>query len=820
MATVGANGEVIYDLNATTQNLINNAANNNLSNLTNAGNTVISGIADKSVKVVQGTNTTVKSNTVANSDGTSTTTYTVNADKSTTSVSSALDMTSTTTADSDGVKTTDYALDLSATTKDNIQKGVDAKDIVDTQGLTFTGDSGTTGVKKLGDTVAVVGGSNITTTATTSGVQVELNKDIDLGSTGSITTGNTVINTDGLTNGNTTLNGNGLSITGGPSVTTSGIDAGNQVISNVATPVNSTDAVNKSYVDDGRTKVTSNNNSVTVNHNTATNTYDLAIDTSNIANTTNLTYKANGTNAQTTTLANGLDFKDGTSTVATVGANGEVRYDLKDRVSLGTDPTKQIVLDSTTGKISVGDKVTIDGTTGDSKFGKVSINGEAGTITGLTNTEWDVENPVAESGRAATEDQLKKVNDGLNTKISNLDDKITNTSNELINKGLNFGANSGGTVTNKLGSEVKIVGTGTKEDEKYSSSNIKTKVSQAADGKTTIEVMLDKELTADKLKVGKEGTDGVDGSIAVDGKDGSGVIINGKDGSIGLKGTNGTNALTIKGENGTDGVDGANGAAGKTRIVYERENPDGTKAKEEVATLNDGMKYGGDTGNAIKKKLNEQVSIVGGIKDEEKLSKSPNVGVISDGANNLTIRLAKDLKDLSTITLVDESGNKTTINNSGMTISTTTADGTTKTVSLTENGLNNGGNKITNVASGEDETDAVNVSQLNEVKNVVNNHADAIINNAKKIDKLDSEMRHGFANAAAMATLKYMEIGVNQVTVGAALGTYKGTQAVAVGVQGAPTEDTRVHAQVSVSPGRNSTETMAGIGAAWRFNVK
>ncbi len=85
-----------------------------------------------------------------------------------------------------------------------------------------------------------------------------------------------------------------------------------------------------------------------------------------------------------------------------------------------------------------------------------------------------------------------------------LNQNITNITNEAIKgKGLYFGANSGATVLNKLGSTVKIQGEGTKADSEYSGKNVKTKVSQDASGNTIIDVMLDKELSADKVIVGK-----------------------------------------------------------------------------------------------------------------------------------------------------------------------------------------------------------------------------------------------------------------------------------------------------------------------------
>ena len=159
-------------------------------------------------------------------------------------------------------------------------------------------------------------------------------------------------------------------------------------------------------------------------------------------------------------------------------------------------------------------------------------------------------------------------------------------------------------------------------------------------GQATYDLKLNDEIT-----VGKDGAAGKDGSIGVKGKDGSAVAINGKDGSIGLNGANGANGLTIKGGDGKPGVDGTN----ITRLVIEEK--DGTK--HDVATLDDGMKYGGDTGNVIQKKLNEQVNVIGGITDTNKLTTEDNLGVVSDGSNNLKVRLAKALKGLESVTTGD-----------------------------------------------------------------------------------------------------------------------------------------------------------------------
>ena len=210
-------------------------------------------------------------------------------------------------------------------------------------------------------------------------------------------------------------------------------------------------------------------------------------------------------------------------------------------------------------------------------------------------------------------------------------------------------------------------------------------------GQATYDLKLNDEIT-----VGKDGAAGKDGSIGVKGKDGSAVAINGKDGSIGLNGANGANGLTMKSGDAKPAVDGTN----VTRLVLEEK--DGTK--HDVATLDDGMKYGGDTGNVIKKKLNEQVNVIGGITDTNKLTTEDNLGVVSDGSNNLKVRLAKALKGLESVTTGD-----TVMNNNGVTINNGAAG---NTVSLTKDGLDNGGNKITNVADGTDPKDAVNKSQL------------------------------------------------------------------------------------------------------------
>ena len=109
-------------------------------------------------------------------------------------------------------------------------------------------------------------------------------------------------------------------------------------------------------------------------------------------------------------------------------------------------------------------------------------------------------------------------------------------------------------------------------------------------------------------------------------------MINGKDGSIGLNGKDGKNGVTIKGADGKVGVDGKDGT---TRIVYTENNK-----THEVATTEDGMKFGGDKGTTVSRKLNSQLNVKGGAKGE--LTEN-NIAVVADGNDTLNVKLAKDV---------------------------------------------------------------------------------------------------------------------------------------------------------------------------------
>ena len=287
--------------------------------------------------------------------------------------------------------------------------------------------------------------------------------------------------------------------------------------------------------------------------------------------------------------------------------------------------------------------------------------------------------------------------------------------------------------TNATGSN--LVGTGTEttvasgKSVNFAASDNLTLKQDVNDGNVTYTYGLKNQVVVGEKGTpgadGKPGKDGVDGSIGVNGKDGSAVAINGKDGSIGLNGKDGKNGLTIKGQDGKVGVDGKDG---ETRLVYVEKadptKPGSSDKTHELATLDDGQKYAGDNyvaakdnqaeSNVIAKKANERLDIVGGAKGN--LTEG-NIGVnAKDGKLHVQLAEKVNLGDKGSVTIGD-----TVVNNNGITInSPADLNGVTnKTVSLTNQGLNNGGNKITNVAEGENDTDAVNVKQLKDFKSEV-----------------------------------------------------------------------------------------------------
>ncbi|WP_315522735.1 YadA-like family protein [Fusobacterium massiliense] len=230
-------------------------------------------------------------------------------------------------------------------------------------------------------------------------------------------------------------------------------------------------------------------------------------------------------------------------------------------------------------------------------------------------------------------------------------------------------------------------------------------------------------------------------------------------------------------ENGSDRdfvkpYDTVNFVDGTNTKVTVKTNEDGTKSNVQVNIVGLPIAFADKDGNRV----------VQGVKD----NKIVYYKMLSDGT------ASKEIVDPKNVQV-------TNVNPTDAKINTVGTPGAT----------------INNVAPAEvspTSTQAVNGSQLYQVAQEINN-----VNN--KVDKLGDRVNKGLAGAAAMSGIEFMEIGINQATVAAAVGGYRGTHAVAVGVQAAPTENTRVNAKASLTPGAR-TESMYSVGASYRFNWK
>ena len=573
-------------------------------------------------------------------------------------------------------------------------------------GGTLVGNSTAT-VVKPGDQVNFAAGKNLTVKQDLTGEHTytySLNKDIDLTNAGSLTVGDTTVNNGGITIKAPTPAAGTTATTTDVKLTNTGLDNGGNKIVNVAEGTADTDAVNVKQLKDAKTVLADGKNTKKSGTGTAADPYKVNVegDLTGISSITN-----GGTN------------------------NG--------KISFGPNKT-----------------VTVDGDH------SITLNASTGKIGGLQNLTFDPTNFT--SGQAATEDQLKSVHDTLKASELHIAPTESNRTGEHIagaatsntaagaaanaykydattkqvvleyNDGtganktgtkavIDFSAlNTGGTTASTwtaktsaenttAGSEVgkhagdtsQVIGNQNSVDFQ-AGKNMTVKQTNDGNGNTTINYALDKNLDVESVHVGK---DGKDGKIGIDGKDG-------------VDGLDGTNRVDIhvekgaKGVDGTDGHDGVNGHNGKdgmTRIVYEDKG-----GKQEVATLNDGMKYAGDDAQGtdktkvIAKKLNETLDIIGGANKTDLTT--DNIGVNNDGNGKLLVQLSKNLKGINTI----KNGNTTiTLNDTPST--------TTPAVTITGGNLSLGdgttNNKIVNVAPGTDDTDAVNVKQLKDAKTVL-----------------------------------------------------------------------------------------------------
>ena len=579
---------------------------------------------------------------------------------------------------------TNYHLDLSQKTKDEIKQGMDANTTVSTKGLTFTGDSKESDVKKLGDKVAITGDDNITTEANPNGVQVKLNKDL---------------NVDSVKAGDTTINNDGLTINGGPSVTKNGIDAAGNKITNVAAGTDDKDAVNVSQLKNVE-KVANKGWNLTANGSNSSNvapgeTVDLNNADGNIVitknatddnvtfnlnktiNVTNVNAAGNVTVGDTVLNTDGLTIKDGPSVtksgidaadkkISNVKAgdvsetsqdavNGSQLYQTINNITeKGFGLTAQ---DGNSVKKPLGETVEVVG-----KDDNISTEVDDGKVKIALSKDIKVDSVTA--GDTKIDTNGLKTGDVTVTKapitvngttVNNVNDAINQTAEQAF-KALTFGGdNSAENFERRLGDQIFVKGgaTGTLSD---------NNIGVESDGNGTLNVKLAKDLKD------------------LDSADIGGVTINDKGIDMGDKKIRGLKA----GEDDTDAV-----------------NVSQLKKVEEVA--NKGWNLTANGTNSSNVKPGDTVD----LKNTDK-----NIDITKDG-HNVTFNLAKDIK-VDSVTAGD-----TVMNNDGVKVGDNVAlnkDGLKAgDVSVTKDGINAGGNKVTNVQDGDvtnTSKDAVNGSQL------------------------------------------------------------------------------------------------------------
>lgn len=515
----------------------------------------------------------------------------------------------------------------------------------------YSGDNGTSGSNAMDKTTAFSGtAGQIVTTAENGKVSFKLANDIS--GINSVTTGDAKLNTNGLT------------ITDGPSVLKSGINAGGKTISNVGDAVNDTDAATLKQVKNARTVVAAGDNVKKVAFSEATDgshqmTYTVNVD--------NLSVKSNDGTAKEVALKTGLNFKNGINTTATVGDNGEVKYDLNSTL---TGLTSVTAGNSTLDNSGLTIK---EGTTT-----KVAITGNNVTMGG--NIIHNVGDGVAPTD-AVNKGQL----DALQSQVSG---------------GWNLsGTNSEGTaVTAQIGAGKTV----TYADGTYTKSVI---TKDDSSGNATVKV----DVTT--------GTFGLDA---------------GKAASV-------TNGLAT-----TQDVANAINSASISVVADDTpENKTAVKAGDTIHFAKDGNLTLVQNGTTFTYGLNPEINI--------------SKVTTSDTTKGSTVQTAEG------VTTTDAAGNTYIQNGQGITL--TPSDKTKSPVKLTNTGLDNGGNKITGVGKGTDDTDAVNVAQLKEVNDKVGSGWQLADNDGTRVADIGAGKKVSFKTDSQYLTAKTESAGTDAANV-------------------------------------------------------
>ena len=643
--------------------------------------------------------------------------------------------------------TTDAAGNATAENPNNLATAGDVTSAINkvrNMPLTFAGDTGKDVERKLGEKVNLVGGvtdkaklsdGNIGVVADgTDKLEIKLAKDIKV---------------DSVKAGDTTINKDGLKIAGGPSVTKDGINAGNKKITGVEAGTADTDAVNVSQlnkaVNAAKTEVVAGKNTK-VDKTTGPNGESI------------YTIDAVDTSASVTSESGALKVKTGTPTLDKAGNTTVTNYDIdlsdktKEDIGKGVDAHNTV---TKKGLTFTGDS----GSTNVEKLGStVAINGDDNITTEAEGDKVTVKlnkDIIVDSVKAGdttiNNDGLKIAGgpsitkDGINAagnKISNVKDgDVSKDSKDAVNGSQLYevkelaGKGWNATATKKEGSTGEVSG---------------TKVANVAPGATV------NYIAGDNIKLEQNGINfTISTTENLKAKNVTATTIN-----LG-EGDNSTPITVVSGKDAAPNLDGK---------TPNRMNFGG----ETIATLSDGLKFGANVGDVYGAKLNSQINVKGADSNTNwsEFDGGDNVMTNIDKSGNVRVGIKKNLK-VESVTANKFTAGDTTIDSNGVTIK--------NGPSMTKNGIDAGNKQITNVAPGRiaaDSTDAVNGSQLHEVKADVNNKINHLNG---QVNKLGKRVNAGTASALAASQLPQAYIpGKSMVSVAA--GNYQGQNAVALGM--------------------------------------
>ena len=711
-------------------------------------------------EVVAGENTTVDKQTDDNGKSV----YTINAVDTSANVTTSDALTVNTNGPQKvvgGASVTNYHLDLSQSTKDKIQQGVDANTTVTTKGLTFTGTTGTTTAKKLGESVEISGDGNITTEATDDKVQIKLNKNITVDS---VTAGDTKIDTNGLKVGDVT-------------VTNSPVTVNGNAVNNINDAINQTaeqafkaltfggDNAEKNFkrrlgdqifVKGGAEGALSDKNIGVESDGDSILKVKLAKDLKglNSADIGGVTINDKGINMGDKKIT-GLKAGEGDTDAVNVSqlkkveevANKGWNLTANGKDSSNVKPGDIVDLNNTDKNINI----TKDGHNVTFNLAKdIKVDSVTAGDTVMNNDGVKVGDNVALNKDGLKAGDVAVTTDGINAgdkKVTNVQDgDVTSTSKDAVNGRQLYavkelaGKGWNATATKKEGSTGEVSG---------------TEVANVAPGATV------NYIAGDNIKLEQNG---INFTIS--------TTKDLKAENVTAKTVNTTTINLGEGDNSTpitvvSGKDAAPNLDGKTP---NRMNFGG----ETIATLSDGLKFGANVGDVYGAKLNSQINVKGADSNTNwsEFDGGDNVMTNIDKSGNVRVGIKKNLK-VESVTANKFTTGDTVIDGNGVTIK--------NGPSMTKNGIDAGNKQITNVAPGRiaaDSTDAVNGSQLHEVKADMNNKINHLNG---QVNKLGKRVNAGTASALAASQLPQAYIpGKSMVSVAA--GNYQGQNAVALGM--------------------------------------